>query len=58
MKLWQTGLALLIIGIAINSQLIMYDIGGLLRELARFAIISGLITFVVGLFKNKSKKKQ
>ncbi len=56
LKLWQVGLIVFILGGLVNAVLIRAGIGGLLRELMRLVILSGLGIFIFGLVKNFQKK--
>ncbi len=56
MKLWKIGLLSVIIGGLLNAILIQNDIGGILRELMRFVILSGFAILLVGIFKSFTKK--
>jgi hypothetical protein len=51
MKLWQTGLIVLILGWLVNTAFMQAGIGGILRELARLITIIGLILLVIGLLR-------
>lgn len=48
---WLIGLVIVIVGSLINGQLIVHNIGGLLRELMRLAILSGIAVFIFGIIK-------
>ena len=56
LKLWQVGLIVFILGGLVIAVLIRAGIGGLLRELMRLVILSGLGIFIFGLVKNFQKK--
>jgi hypothetical protein len=53
MPLWKIGLIVFIAAGVVNAVLINLDIGGLIRELARLSILTGLVLLVVGIFKRK-----
>ena len=56
MTLWKIGLFIFVLAGLINSVLVHYDVGGPFRELTRLSVLSGLVIFIVGLFKRKKVK--
>lgn len=55
MKLWKIGLLTVIIGGLINAILIKNEIGGIIRELMRLFILSGIGLFIFGLLQLKKR---
>ena len=55
MKLWQIGLLVVIITSVVNGFLVKYEVGGIIRELARLVILLGLGLLIYGLFKRAKK---
>jgi hypothetical protein len=57
LKLWQIGLVVFIFAGLANAVFVSVGIGGLLRELMRFAILAGLGILVFGVVQALAKKK-
>lgn len=53
MKLWQLGLVIFVTGGAVKAILMNVGVGGILRELTRLTVITGLVLVVVGLVRRK-----
>ena len=57
MKLWQKGLLTIFLGALTNAVLIKYEIGGLVRELARLTVLGGFGLVIWGVIKIRNHKK-
>ena len=49
MKLWKIGLLTFILGGLLNAVLIKNEIGGIVRELIRLIILTGVALFIGGI---------
>ncbi len=55
-SLLKKGLIVFILGFIVNTALMLIGVGGIVRELARLAVIVGIVMIIFGMVKKIFKK--